>query len=150
MIRFLLSALLAVPAGAAPTAMSQLEGAAQRGASAPQALDAEGARQGAGEAFEPIDETIFEPVERPRAQLEPHPGDLVVGKPQKLREPKNPLDAKGELKSQKSGSGGFFSKLLWALGFAVLTAGVGFLVGGPIGAAIGGVIGGVIGWTAAP
>lgn len=105
------------------------------------------AAQARAQFDEPIDPTIFSPLERPKGAppvptLKPA-ADFVVGRPQRLREPKNPLNEKNEPK--KSG-GGWGMKLLGGLIGGLLCGALGFFLGGPVGAAVGFAAGALGGW----
>lgn len=96
---------------------------------------------------EPIDPTIFAPLPKakdapPVPTLKPT-GNFVVGSPQRLKEPKNPLNEKNELKKKGRGWG---MKLLGGLIGGLLCGALGFFLGGPVGAAVGFAAGAVGGW----
>lgn len=107
----------------------------------------------AGETFdEPLNPALFEApkprVPRPeRTSAAPTlapSGDFVVGKPQNMREPKNPLQ--GMEKEGKQKGGGFWMKLIGAVVGGLICGVIGFFAGGPLGAAIGFAAGAVGGW----
>lgn len=125
---------------------NKLEGAAA--VKPASALSAEQAALDArGQFDEPIDPMVFTPL--PKAEAAPAAptlkpvGDFVVGKPQRLSEPKNPLNEKDEPKKK---GGGWGIKILGALIGGLLCGALGFFVGGPIGAAVGFAAGAVGGW----
>lgn len=103
-----------------------------------------------GQFDEPIDPMVFTPLPKGETVAEVPTlrpaGDFVVGKPQQLSEPKNPIDEKDEPKD-KGGGGGWKMKLLGAILGGLIVGGLGFLVGGPIGAAVGFASGAIGGWS---
>lgn len=132
-------------AGEQGAAYRQLQGAANGRESL--AISPEGAVTAGRQAFdEPINPALFEAPKakepQARAQLAPG-GDFVVGKPQNMREPKNPLTREDKPKGHGSG---WLVKIIGAVLGGLLCGVLGFFVGGPIGAAAGFAAGAIGGW----
>ncbi|MCX5789775.1 MAG: hypothetical protein NTX64_14920 [Elusimicrobia bacterium] len=129
-------------------AYRQLQGAAAAGGGQTPAA----AATSAGRTFdEPVDHSLFAAPAAPAAPvptLRPS-GDFVVGGPQRLSEPNNPLPKRSDGRTgDGGGSMGWGMRALGVLLGGLLCGGLGFLLGGPLGAAIGFAGGAIGGWFA--